>query len=281
MTLHAFARVVGGAVLLSCGLAPHARGQWQAGADATYATRYLWRGIPRAAGPVFQPDVRAGVRAGHGELSAGAWANFELFDATPGQLSDRGAAGRGLSEVNYWLQYADRIGRLLVAGGAIAYSFPREAAGGAIELRPRLEWFAEAQLRGWLAAPRIAIWADLAEVKGVFAETSLTVPVLANPLAEPFLALYVTGTAGWSFGEGPGPGSLDQLAIYAGDGPTHLDLALSGDLGLPLPLDPRLDISGHYQYGLDRVTRLSAPNSPELRRARWWLMVGLGVSARR
>ena len=179
MTLHTFARVLAGAVLLSCGLAPHARGQWQAGADATFATRYLWRGIPRATGPVFQPDARAEVRVGQGELSAGAWANFELFDATPDRFSDRGAAGSGLSEVDSWLQYADRIGRVLLTGGVIAYSFPCEADGGAIRLRSRLEWFAQAQLRGWHVAPRISVWADLAKVKGVYAETSLTVPVRA------------------------------------------------------------------------------------------------------
>jgi len=54
------------------------RGEWPVSFafDATYASRYVWRGIVVTEDPVFEPSIEVGI----GDVTLNVWANLDTTD---------------------------------------------------------------------------------------------------------------------------------------------------------------------------------------------------------
>src|SRR5258705_340637 len=61
--------------------------------------------------------------------------------------------------------------------------------------------------------PGVALWLDVDRVRGAYIEGNITVPVLATPLAEPFVGLITRAALGYTVGQ--------EGAYFARAGVTH------------------------------------------------------------
>src|SRR2546428_551697 len=99
--------------------------------------------------------------------------------------------------------------------------------------------------------PGVAVWLDVDRVRGAYIEGSATVPLLANPLAKPFVGLITRATVGYTLGQ--------EGAYFARAGVTHVDFAVSSDITLrPLGMPTVLRLEGHAQFRDRKSTRLNS-----------------------
>jgi len=89
---------------------------WALEVNATFASRYLWRGFVLNDTPALQPSVAIQVRG----LSVSSWSN----------LAYRGPTGQAWTEHDLTLSYSRQLNRLNLTGGYIHYSFPNIPSGG-------------------------------------------------------------------------------------------------------------------------------------------------------
>ena len=156
---------------------------WEA--HAVVANVYHWRGIRRADGFVLQPDAWLRLRRGRATFSAGAWANVELGTHRDSSLSDLRPGHWGPSEADLWLQAATRLGGIDGAAGAILYHWIGEQRRHGTE-----EVYARLRLPAVYAAPALSAWVDLNRVRGSYWEATAAVPLFANPLPAPRMAVH-------------------------------------------------------------------------------------------
>jgi len=240
------------------------------GLDATLSSPYVWRGVTRANGWVVQPEGFVSLRAGGGFLSGGAWASYELGSAGPNDLSDLGTGGAGLAELNYWGQATWSLGLVQAALGGIRYTFRGTApSAGRTRADNTTELYVELRGTSKYVVPGVALWLDVDRVRGAYVEGSVTVPVLANPLAKPFVALITRATVGYTVGQ--------EGAYFARAGVTHVDFAASSDLTLrPLRVPTVLRLEGHVQFSTDDATRPTSARPSEARRSgKLWAALAL------
>jgi len=81
--------------------------------DATYASKYVWRGIVVTEDPVFEPTAAVGI----GDLTLSVWANLDTTDVN----NFRNQA----NEIDYTLDYSFSWECLHLSVGAIHYAFPQ------------------------------------------------------------------------------------------------------------------------------------------------------------
>jgi Bacterial protein of unknown function (Gcw_chp) len=262
-------------LLLALGLTSHAYAQAYLGLDATLTSPYVWRGITRANGWSAQPEGFASVRVRGVFFSAGAWASYELGDAGPDDRSDLGAGHAGLAELDYWGQANGSLGRIQASLGGIRYSFRGTApTAGRTRADNTTELYVDLRATSKYVVPGVALWLDVDRVHGAYIEGSATVPLLANPLAAPFIALITRGAVGYTLGQ--------EGAYFVRAGVTHVDLSMSGDVTLhPLHVATVLRIEGHVQFNADDATRpaSAAPNDAR-RSAKLWAALALRLSPR-
>src|SRR5881296_2013395 len=272
---------VAAALLPALGLPSLACAQVYLGLDATLSSPYVWRGVTRANGWVVQPEGFVSLKAGGGFLSGGVWASYELANAGPNALSDLGTGGAGLAELNYWGQAAWSLGLVQAALGGIRYTF-RGTAPTADRTRADNTTELYVDLRGTskYIVPGVALWLDVDRVRGAYIEGSATVPLLANPLAAPFIALITRAALGYTLGQEVNTQDPAQGAYFARAGVTHVDLAVSGDLTLhPLGVLTVLRIEGHTQFSADPATRPTTADPSDARRSvKRWAALALRLS---
>src|SRR6266542_3455645 len=180
--------------------------QIAAGASATVATRYVWRGITRVNGWVLQPSAWLGVRAASLELSFSSWADVELRRAGAADLGQRGVGRWGLGELDVDLAVGRSVGRAQLTAGWTRYTFHGDAArAGASSGSNSSEVFLRTEWRGSAVAPSIVVACDVDRVHGCYLEGGLGLPLIATPEARPAVVLWLQPTAGWSAGQGPNP----------------------------------------------------------------------------
>src|SRR6184192_3736153 len=202
--------------LQALGLPSGVHAQAYLGLDATLSSPYVWRGVTRANGWVVQPEAFVGLKAGGGFLSGGVWASYELGNAGPNDLSDLGTGQAGLAELNYWGQGTWSLGLVQAALGGIHYTFRGTApSAGRTRADNTTELYVELRGTSKYVVPGLALWLDVDRVHGAYVEGSVTVPVLANPLAKPFVALITRATVGYTVGQ--------EGAYFARAGVTHVD----------------------------------------------------------
>ena len=261
---------VAAALLPALGLPSPASAQVYLGLDATLSSPYVCRGVTRANGWVVQPEGFLGLKAGGGFLSGGAWASYELGSAGPNDLSDLGTGGAGLAELNYWGQGTWSLGLVQAALGGIHYTFRGTApSAGRTRADNTTELYVELRGTSKYVVPGLALWLDVDRVHGAYVEGSVTVPVLANPLAKPFVALITRATVGYTVGQ--------EGAYFARAGVTHVDFAASSDVTLrPLRVPTVLRLEGHVQFSTDDATRPTSARPNEARRSgKLWAALAL------
>lgn len=268
--------------LLVIGLAlaqppPTAHAQLVAGASASLATPYVWRGITRSNGWNVQPEVFLAARLARGFLTAGAWSNLEAGRPSPGNLSDLGSDRPGVSEVNYWLQYARPVGEVEVTVGAMHYTFP-SASPTATRMRDdnTTEIYSAIQLSSRYLVPRFTAYFDVDRVRGFYLESGATVPLLAYPFGNP-VVFYASAMAGYNLGQEVNPDRPGQNANFKNDGFTHFDFSVRATLRPVKALPLSINIEPHWQFKVDELTKRTSPESGDSNRHRqFWL--GVSVS---
>ena len=273
--------MLGAALLQSIGWACPAGAQVYVGVDAVAGSPYVWRGVTRANGWVAQPEGFVSVKVGGGFLSGGAWASYELGPAGPGDLSDLGTGQAGLAEVNYWGQATRSLGLMQAALGGIRYAF-RGAAPGAGRTRAdnTTELYVDLRATSKYIVPAVAMWLDVDRVRGAYLEASATVPVLANPLAQPFIGVITRAAVGYSLGQEVNNRDPTQRGYFARAGVTHVDLAVSGDVTFhPLGVATVFRLEGHTQFSADDATRPTSASRDDARRSiKLWAALALRMS---
>jgi hypothetical protein len=276
-----FRLLVGTALVQALAIPSAAGAQVDLNLDAMVSSAYVWRGVTRVSGWVAQPEGFLSVKAGRTFLAGGAWASYELGHAGPDDLSDLGTGQAGLAEVNYWGQATWSLGLVQAALGGIRYTFRGTApAAGRTRANNTTELYANLRATSKYVVPGVAVWLDVDRVSGAYIEGSAAVPLLANPLATPFIALITRATVGYSLGQEVNAGDPAQGAYFARAGVTHLDLALSGDVTLhPLRVPTVLRLEGHAQFNTDEATRPTSASPGDARRSlKLWAALALRVS---
>lgn len=256
-----------------------AAAQIRLGADATFSTRYVWRGLTRTSQPVLQPQAHIGLHGASGYWTVGAWTSLEPFRADATDLSDRGSGRRGLGEFNYWAEYARSSGRLEYAVGWTGYIFDNNASRGGRgsdfnsgEVYGRL-WFTHLPL-----IAKTAIWYDVDRVKGAYLETRLDLRIPLLPLRlGPLRTLYLTGLAGWSVGQELNDSGRADRANFAEGGLTHVAFSIwsSFYLAPAWSLAPAL----HLQVNRDELTRRTSADPSDLDKSiKLWVMLQVSWS---
>jgi len=251
------------------------------GLDATLSSPYVWRGVTRANGWVVQPEGFVSLKAGGGFLSGGAWASYELGSAGPNDLSDLGTGNAGLAELNYWGQATWSLGLVHAALGGIRYTFRGTApTAGRTRADNTTELYVDLRGTSKYVVPGVAVWLDVDRVQGAYIEGSVTVPVLANPLAAPFLVLITRAAVGYTLGQDVNTQDPAQGAYFARAGVTHVDFAASTDVTLrPLHVPTVLRLEGHVQFSTDDATRPSSARPSDARRSgKLWVALALRLS---
>ena len=272
---------VAAALLAALGLPSPACAQVYLGLDATLTSPYVWRGVTRANGWVVQPEGFVSLKAGGGFLSGGVWASYELANAGPNDLSDLGTGAAGLAELNYWGQAAWSLGLVQAALGGIRYTFRGTApTAGRTRADNTTELFVNLRGTSKYIVPGVALWLDVDRVRGTYFEGSVTVPVLANPLAAPFFGVITRAAVGYTLGQDVNTQDPSQGAYFARAGVTHLDFAVSTDLTLrPLTVPTVLRLEGHVQFSTDDATRPTSARPSDARRSgKLWAALALRLS---
>ncbi|MGD2218221.1 MAG: hypothetical protein PVJ64_15795 [Gemmatimonadales bacterium] len=219
-----------------------------AGADVTYANRYVWRGVTRASVPVFQPDIYLAYRHANSFVTVGGWWSFETRSGE-GEISDSGSGVGGLGESNYWVETSTRVGPLDLAVGVTSYLFDDDVSGGRDSSWNTSELYARLWLETTALIPKVSLWYDIDAIRGAYLETSvdLRVPVL------PVAYMYVGALAGWSAGQAVRETAPSRTAYFETDGLTHVDISAwaSFRVGRGLSVAPEL----HAQINEDAVTK--------------------------
>lgn len=253
--------------------------QIAAGASATVATRYVWRGITRVNGWVLQPSAWLGVRAASLELSFSSWADVELGRAGSTDLTQRGVGRRGVGELDLELALSRSLGRFDLSAGWTRYTFhgdgaPRRGtAGNTSELFVRTAW------RGSAVSPSVLAACDVDRVHGCYFEGGVSLPLIASPEPRAALVVWLEATGGWSAGQGRNRNDPAQGFHFAGNGLTHVDLPFAVQLQFAGGgLEPAVSLLTHVQWGRDSATR--ATNAVgATSRVKVWLELGLILAA--
>ncbi|MFW6119155.1 MAG: hypothetical protein ACOC7S_02350 [Planctomycetota bacterium] len=122
---------------------------WSLTLDATYNSKYIWRGINVVDDHVFQPSVTLGYKG----LSANVWGNRDL-------TSINGNAGN-FTEIDYTLDYSWSCGDAGFSVGAIYYDFPHSGGPSTTELYGSVGM-------DWPLAPTLAVYYDVDEADGAY-----------------------------------------------------------------------------------------------------------------
>jgi hypothetical protein len=244
-----FHRFLCAVALLACGALPNvAAAQIVAGADVTYANRYVWRGVTRASVPVFQPDLYLAYRHAVSFLTVGGWWSFETRSGED-EISDTGPGVGGLGESDYWIELSTRAGPLDLAVGFTRYLFDDDVPGGRDSSWNTSELYATLWWETTALIPKVKLWYDIDAIEGAYVETSIDLRLPILPIAY----MYIGALAGWSAGQAVRESAPSQPAYFEKDGLTHVDISTwaSFQVGRGLSLAPEL----HIQINEDAATK--------------------------
>jgi hypothetical protein len=259
-------------------LASPATAQVSVATSLSLATPYVFRGVTRANAASLQPEAFLALGIGHGFLTAGGWANFELGEPSPGNLSDLGGDRPGFSEVDYWVQYTGKVGALQGMFGAIRYTFPGDAPAAVRTSDDNTtELYAGFQLTSTYIVPRLTTYLDIEHIGGAYLEGILTVPLLAYPFGNP-VVFYANALAGLNLGQDQNPDRPDQGANFLHDGFTHVDLSLRATINLGKAVPIAINLEPHWQFKVDEFTRRTSPEPGDAeRRTQFWLAMSMST----
>lgn len=245
--------VVGGAVIaLTAAAAAPAMAQAELGITGSFYSAYIWRGLSLVNKPVFQPDINLSFPLGSASLTVGGWSNVELgaYDGED-DLSQGGGRSLNLSEFDPYAEVGFSAGKAELTVGGVGYIYPNDAPGVTTDANT-WEVYGKVNL-GVPLNPGLAAYYDIDQVKGLYLEGSLSHDIPLGPKA-----LTIGATAGWSLSQGPNDDEPDEVANFADDGFTHLDLSASIEFGAgPFAITPAF----HFVIAGDDAVKVTKPTS--------------------
>lgn len=223
-------------------------------ADAGFYNAYIWRGVSLTNQFVAQPDLYLSLPAGGGSAVLGGWSSVELgrYDGLDDLSEGGGVSSLDLTEIDLWAEYGHPIGSNLAGtAGVLTYLFPN-AAGLTNSANRTVEVYGKLQATGIPLAPKLAAWYDVDKVKGAYLEASVGQAVSAIP----GFPITFGALAGFSAGQGVNSSDPTQVANFADDGFTHLDLSATGALAAgPVTIAPTV----HFYVLHDEFTKVTRP----------------------
>ena len=258
-----------------------AAAQLRPGADALLATRYLWRGVERTNGLVLQPDLYLAYGLPEvGWITGGIWGNLELESPGATDFSDRPGGGAGLGERDAWIQVTRTLAGVDCTAGWVGY-FRRASLtpAGAPARYDTHEVYASVQARSAYLSPGLSAWYDVAQVRGLYLEASVNVPIMGAFRGKRFWAIYLTATAGLNAGQGPDHDRPLAPVNFAETGVTYLDVGAA--VTIRGPWSDRwatTQLETHLQLNRDPYTKRHglAPGDDD-HLATLWLGLSMGV----
>jgi hypothetical protein len=152
------------------------------------------------------------------------------------------------AEFDPWAEVSYPVGKATLTGGITAYIYPNDAG--------LTSDFNTVELYGKVAAdvplsPKLALWYDVDKIKGLYGEASVSHTVQASEKVGVALGALLGFNAGQSV-----PSSGDDLASFADDGITHLDLSA----GVPLTAGVfSITPAAHVVINSDDFTKIASP----------------------
>jgi len=217
---------------------------------------YVWRGVTLTNQVVLQPDAYLTVPAGGGSLVVGAWGSIEpgRYDDPVHHLSEGGGTSSfNATEVDVWAEYGHSLGPKLTGTlGSVLYLFPNQL-GLTNDVNRTVELYGKLQA-GVPLSPKLAAWYDVDKVKGLYLEGSLAHPIPAVP----GFPVTLGALAGFSVSQGINPDDPTEIANFAKNTLTHVDLSATGALSVgPVVVSPTL----HFLILNDDFTRITRPGT--------------------
>jgi len=198
--------------------------------DAGAFNAYVWRGVTLTNQVVLQPDAYLTVPAGGGLLVVGGWGSIEAgrYDDPVNDLSEGGGTSSfNATEVDVWAEYGHSLApKLTGTFGGVVYLFPNQV-GLTNEVNRTVELYGKLQA-GVPLSPKLAAWYDVDKVDGLYLEGSLAQPVAGIP----GFPVILGALAGVSVSQGINPDDPSEIANFAKNTLTHVDLSATGALSL-------------------------------------------------
>jgi hypothetical protein len=232
-----------------------ARGQIVLTSDAGAFNAYVWRGVTLTNKLVLQPDAYLTIPAGGGSLVFGAWGNIDAgqYDDPVNDISEGGGTSSfNATEVDVWAEYGRPLSPNLSGTlGGILYLFPNDV-GLTNEVNRTVEIYGKLQLTGVPLTPKVAAWYDLDKVDGLYLEGSLA-QALTSIRGFP---VTLGALAGFSAGQGVNESDPSEVANFARNTLTHVDLSATGALTAgPVTISPTV----HLLVLNDGFTEITKP----------------------
>jgi uncharacterized protein (TIGR02001 family) len=223
-------------------------------ADAGFFNAYVWRGVSLTNQFVAEPDLYLTVPAGGGSAVFGGWSNVDLGRYnTGGDLSEGGGVtSLDVTEIDLWAEYGHPLAsKLAGTAGLLTYLYPN-TSGLTNAVNRTVEVYGKLQATGVPLAPKLAAWYDVDKVKGAYLEASVSQAVSGIPR----FPITFGALAGFSAGQGVNSSDPTEVANFAGNGFTHLDLSATGALAAgPVTIAPTV----HFYVLNDELTKVTRP----------------------
>ena len=264
-----FRRCIGVVYVLGAVAAPPAvSGQVVLTTDAGAFDAYVWRGVTLTNQFVLQPDLYVSIPAAGGSAVLGGWGTIDAgqYDDPVEDLSEGGGtSSMNATELNIWAEYAHALVPGLTGTlGSLLYLYPNEA-GLTNEINQTVEVYGKLQVVSPLN-PKLAAWYDVDKVKGLYLEGSVSQPVTVIK----GFPLTLGALAGFSVSQGVNTEDPSEVANFAGNSLTHVDLAATGALSVgPITVSPTV----HVLLLNDEFTQVTKPGT--LKDAKAWGGVSL------
>lgn len=244
--------VLGGALAALVAASPVAA-QATIGLDAAVFSSYVWRGITYTNKPVLQPDAYVTIPLGKASVTAGGWANIDLgkYDDPNNDLSESGGASAfNVAEFDWWGEIGIPAGPATITAGVTGYIFPNDV--GFTKAANTVEVYGKVAFSGPLS-PKVSAYYDVDKIKGLYVEGGVTHGFPVGPKT-----LNLGALVGWTGGQEINTSKPSELANFADNGLTHVDLSASIGLSAgPLSITP----SVHGVFGLDDFAAFTKPSN--------------------
>lgn len=184
--------------------------------DATYNSKYVWRGITFVDNSVLQPSIMIGAD----NLSLCAWGSIEMTNENiyTGEDSTSG----DFTEADIFIDYTRELGPVTVSGGLMYCSYPNTG------YRATTELYLAGSL-GLPLSPTLSLYRDIAEVDGFYGSLGLshTFSGISPSLGIANPAITISGSTGYG-------NSLHNAYYYGVDKAAIADLTLCGAFSFTL-----------------------------------------------
>jgi hypothetical protein len=253
------ATLVGAALLTSGALigAVPGHAQTELSADLGLYSSYIWRGLSLTNKPVAQPAVYVSFPLGNASLTLGGWSTIDLgkYDDLNDDISESGGSSAfNFAEFDPIVEVSFPVGKATLTAGGTAYIYPNDENAPGVGLltsdNNTVELYGKAEFDVPLA-PQFSIYYDVDKIKGAYLEGGVSHSLPASEKVSIDLGAVAGVSAGQGVSDDP-----DELANFADDGFTHLDLSA----GVPFTAGVfSITPVVHVIFGSDDFTKFTSP----------------------